>query len=75
MSDLSDTLKKFDIKKGAEALVSGVSAVTSPILKAVGLESKGPGLPSQGYNRDGSPPAYPPPSPVQKVNDRIKKIP
>jgi hypothetical protein len=75
MSDLSDTLKKFDITKGAKAVTDAASAVASPILKAVGLESKGPGLPSQGYNRDGSPPAYPPPSPVQKVNDRIKKIP
>ena len=68
-----DQLKKFDIGKGSKAVLGAVSSVADPIVKA--MSPTPPGLPSQGYNRDGSPSAYPPPSAVQKVNDRIKKIP
>ena len=68
-----DQLKKVDIGKSARAVTGAVSSLADPIVKA--MSPTPPGLPSQGYNRDGSPPAYPPPSAAQKVNDRIKKIP
>jgi hypothetical protein len=69
---VKDLTKKSDTVKGAiRGFFDTVGAVGGAVNEAIGITKPSPGLPSQGYNRDGTPPEYP----VHKVDDSIKKIP
>ena len=49
--------------EGAAGAIAGAAEKLTPITDAIGLTTPKAALPSQGYNRDGSPP----PSPVKQT--------